>query len=217
MIGWILLMGVISGISGGLYTKLYDYSTKLFRREGSNKLIKALTGTLIASTASWAINTELMGTSSLFLTNLSVGNLAALYGRLSPAVPLFLMLIIMLLCKSFCNILTVSSGMSAGFTMPVVIVGMLLGASLSSILAIETGTPNYYALLSAGFSGMIASSMNIPIAAAMMGVEIFGLHYSVPVTLSAIIGFQINRHQTIYDYALNEKELETILMRETGS
>jgi len=215
MIGWILLMGIISGIAGGLYTRLYDYTTKIFRKEGSNKLLKALTGTLIASTTSWAINTELMGTSSLFLTNLSIGNFAALYGRLSPSVPLVLMLIIMLLCKAFCNIVTVSSGMSAGFTMPIVIVGMLLGASLSSVLAIDIGTPNYYALLSAGFSGMIASSMNIPIAAAIMGVEIFGLHYSVPVTLAAIIGFQINRHQTIYDYALSEKEMETIFIRET--
>ena len=43
------------------------------------------------------------------------------------------------------------------------------------------------------------------------------LHYSVPVKLATIIGFQINRHQTIYDYALYEKEMETILMRETGT
>jgi len=214
MIGWILLTGIVSGVAGGLYTRLYDYTTKVFRREGSNKLLKALTGTTIAATVAWAVNTELMGTSNLFLTNLSIGNLAALYGRISPSLPLVLMLVIMLLCKAFCNIVTVGSGMSAGFTMPVVIVGMLIGASFSSVLGIKAGTPDYYALLSAGFSGMIASSMNIPIAAAVMGVEIFGLHYSVPVTLSAIIGFQINRHQTIYDYALTEREMETILMRE---
>ncbi len=44
--------------------------------------------------------------------------------------------------------------------------------------------------------------MNIPLAAAVMTIEIFGLQYSLAAGLAAIIGFQINRYQTIYDFAM---------------
>jgi len=32
--------------------------------------------------------------------------------------------------------------------------------------------------------------------------ESFGLQYSFPAGLAAIVGFQVNRHRTIYDYAI---------------
>jgi H+/Cl- antiporter ClcA len=104
--------------------------------------------------------------------------------------------------------------MSAGFTTPAIIVGMLLGAVLATALHIEPGTPNFHALLATGFAGILASSMNIPIASAVMGVEIFGPQYSLPITIAAIIGFQINRHQTIYDFAMGSKDIEPLFERD---
>jgi H+/Cl- antiporter ClcA len=50
---------------------------------------------------------------------------------------------------------------------------------------------------------MLAGSMNIPLAAAVMTTELFGLQYSFPAGFSAIIGFQVMRHRTIYDYAVS--------------
>ena len=47
--------------------------------------------------------------------------------------------------------------------------------------------------------------MNIPIASAVMGVEIFGLYYSLPVALGAVIGFQTARNRTIYEYAMKDE------------
>ena len=63
---------------------------------------------------------------------------------------------------------------------------------------------NYYALIAAGFAGMLAGSMNVPLAAAVMSVEIFGLSYSIPAGLAAIIAFQLDRYQTIYDFAFED-------------
>jgi hypothetical protein len=34
-----------------------------------------------------------------------------------------------------------------------------------------------------------------------MTVEGFGFQYSIPAALAAIVGFQINRHFALYDYA----------------
>ena len=121
----------------------------------------------------------------------------------------------MLFCKIICNCIIVGSGMNAGFTGPAVISGMLLGAAAANFLNIEYLSPTYYAFLTAGFSGMLASSMNVPLASAVMATEIFGLQYSFPAGLSAIIGFQVMRHYTIYDYALSElNEVEKALEEE---
>ena len=127
---------------------------------------------------------------------------SVLTGIFSDTLPIGLTLIVMLVFKAVFNCLTVGSGMSAGFAGPSILIGMLLGASMAYFLKIPIPSPSYYAFIAAGFSGMLASSMNVPLAAAVITTEIFGLNYSLPAGLAAIIGFQINRHHTIYDYAL---------------
>ncbi|MBN1760659.1 MAG: hypothetical protein JW863_20185 [Chitinispirillaceae bacterium] len=52
----------------------------------------------------------------------------------------------------------------------------------------------------------LSGSMNIPLAAAVMTIELFGLQYSFPAGFSAVIGFQVMRHKTIYDYAVRDQE-----------
>lgn len=96
--------------------------------------------------------------------------------------------------------------MSAGFTGPSALTGMLLGVSASNFLGVEFASPTYFAFMAAGFSGMLASSMNVPLAAAVLSIEVFGLQYSFPAGVSAIVGFQMMRSSTIYDYAFNIKK-----------
>ena len=48
--------------------------------------------------------------------------------------------------------------------------------------------------------------MNIPLAAAVVTVEIFGPQYSFAAGFSVVVAFQIARHGTIYDYALELSE-----------
>lgn len=95
---------------------------------------------------------------------------------------------------------SIGSGMSAGFAGPTIIVGMLLGVAVSPMAGVATLSPTYYAFLAAGFAGMLSSAINVPLAAAVMATEFFGLQYSFPAGLAAILGFQVTRHITIYDY-----------------
>jgi len=67
-----------------------------------------------------------------------------------------------------------------------------------SFLAIPANSGVYYALLAAGMSGVLSGSLNAPIAAAIIGTEIFGADYAVPATLSSIISFQIARSSYLY-------------------
>jgi H+/Cl- antiporter ClcA len=174
----------------------------VIKREKGKLILKMVTGSIIASGIAWFVNPELMGTSSRLIHGVISGNASLLMGRLPPSVPISLILIILLICKALCNCITVGSGMSAGFTGPAVLIGMFLAMAFAHLLHVDHTSPTFYAYIATGFSGILASSMNIPLAAAVMTVEIFGLIFSIPASLAAIIGFQVNRHLTLYDFAI---------------
>lgn len=207
-IGWLVLFSIGVGFTGGLFTLIYKGSVKLFKRNQGRIVLKVTLGSLFAFLIAYLINPELIGTSrNLFQAAMS-GDIELITGNLSnlPATPL--MILIIILIKITSNCITVGSGMSAGFTGPSVLTGMLLGVSATTFLGLEPGSATSYAFMAAGFSGMLASSMNVPLAGAIIAIEIFGLHYSFPAAFSAIIGFQIMRNSTIYDYAINFKKSE---------
>lgn len=201
-IGWLVLLAVLAGLLGGLYTTLYKFIARRIKRKEGNVLLKVLGGSLVASFLAWFINPELLGTSKNMIAAIFTGNLSVLLGNLQGFAPVSLLLIVMLTVKAVCNCITVGSGMSAGFTGPSAMIGMLFGAAMAHLIGVPAGSATFHAFVAAGFSGMLASSMNIPLAAAVMTTEVFGLHYSFSAALAAIIGFQMTRHQTIYDYAL---------------
>ncbi len=204
MMVWIFILAVMGGLAGGFYTWLYTNMAKLLKRESGSILIKVLTGSLIAGLLAWIINPGLAGTSSTLLSAILTRNSDILFGNLPRTLPFHLVLLTLFLLKAIGNTITVGSGMSAGFTGPAVIMGMLLGLAFSDFLGVDSSTATHFAFIATGFSSVLASSMNIPIAAAVMSVEIFGLHYSLPATLGAVIGFQITRSRTIYEYAVKE-------------
>ena len=55
---------------------------------------------------------------------------------------------------------------------------------------------------------MLSSTMNTPIATAVITLELFGFAYSLPAGIASIIGFQVNRSNTLYDFALRERKTE---------
>jgi CIC family chloride channel protein len=201
---WILLLALLSGLVSGAYTRLYGYIARLFRRNAGRVLLKVTVGTLAASWLGWLVNPALMGTSKNLFQAVFSGNLTGLTGLFGSTLPLGIVLLIMLVLKGLLNCLTVGSGMSAGLTGPAALMGILLGAGFAHLVGVLSLSTNYYALIAAGFAGMLAGSMNVPLAAAVMSIEIFGLSYSIPAGLAAIIAFQINRHQTIYDLAFED-------------
>ncbi len=202
-IGWLLLLAILTGVAGSFYTYLYSRVSRLFIRKEGNVFLKVVAGSVLAFFIAWAVNPELLGTSRNIIGALFTNDISPVTGRLSslPVVPV---IIVIMFLKMLCNCLTVGSGMSAGFTGPTVIVGMLLGVAVSRISNVDCLSPTYYAYLAAGFAGMLASVMNVPLAAAVMAIEVFGLQYSFPAGFAAILGFQVTRHRTIYEYALEE-------------
>ena len=206
-IGWLLLLAILTGVAGSFYTYLYSRVSRLFKRKEGNVFLKVVAGSVLAFFIAWAVNPELLGTSRNIIGALFTNDISPVTGRLSslPVVPV---IIVIMFLKMLCNCLTVGSGMSAGFTGPTVIVGMLLGVAVSRISNVDCLSPTYYAYLAAGFAGMLASVMNVPLAAAVMAIEVFGLQCSFPACFAAILGFQVTRHRTIYEYALEEFDIK---------
>lgn len=195
--GIVLLTAVLTGFAGKFYIATYRVVARLLRREaGSRMLVKTLTGSVVAAVLAWAVDPELMGTSKGIVDMLLAPEATRTVATLS-----ILAALLYIPVKAAANIATVGSGMSAGFTGPSLILGMLLGYVLSGLFGVPAYSPEYYAILGAGFTAMLASSINVPIAAAILGLELFGLHYGLPCGVAAVIGFQMNRHRTLYDYA----------------
>lgn len=206
IIGWILLISVLTGALGWAYNNLYAVISRQIKRDTvHNILVKVVVGSIVAAWIGWLVNPNILGTSRRLVYSLFSLDKSYLIGNLDFGIPFALLLLIVLSVKALGNCITVGSGMSAGFTGPTVIIGMLLGASVATIIGVSNGHANYYACVAAGFAGMLAGSMNVPLAAAIITIECFGLQYSFPAGIAAVVGFQINRFNTIYDYAIKSE------------
>jgi len=205
----ILVLTVTAGLAGKVFILSYARVSRFFRR---NQILRPVHRTFILMTGTAAssllliVNPHLIGKSGAVFEGLMQNDHSFLYGALPPELPLFLVIFIMVLIKGSANILTVGSGMSAGFTGPAILMGLLMGAGVADLFGIPAGSTEFYALMAAGFAGYFASIMNTPIAAAVITVELFGLHYSLAAGLAAVVGFMVNQDHTLYDLALEERE-----------
>ncbi len=198
-LGLIALVAVIAGFTGKGFNRFYRFlATMLKDARTKHPVPTALGGTGLVMTLVLLINPNLLGTSTSFLASLS-GEQLLLFGNLPETTPVILACGVMILLKLFASTLTLASGMNVGFTGPTIITGMLIGIGCSSLFGLPQLSPDSYALIAAGFSAMLGSTINVPLAAAILGIELFGLHFGFPCAFAAVIGFQINRGSNLYE------------------
>lgn len=199
---WIPLIGLVTGYGGLFYSKFYSWIRHVMGRD-QLKLRYMLLSALVISGVAFAGGESLMGTSLILFAKISKGELiniftSQMYGGAA------ITLLVLAVLKAITNCITVGSGLSAGFTGPAFLIGLLLAASLADLVGIEIDSVTYYGFLAAGMSGFLSSSMNVPLAAAVMGAEVFGSQYSFPAATSAIIAFQIARGETMYVHQFDD-------------
>ena len=207
--GLLLLLSLFAGFTGRGFTMLYGLISKLFHRDirdrGMSTVARTVLGSISAFYIVYLVNPVMIGTSSGIFDALLHGGEALLYGNLDHRLPLVLVILLLIPLKALANSLTVGSGMSAGFAGPAMLIGLLAGAAFAAVFGIAAGSAEYYALLAAGFAAVFSSTMNTPFAVAVLTIELFGMHYSMPAAAAAIIGFQVNRHNTLYDMVFEEE------------
>ena len=88
---------------------------------------------------------------------------------------------------------TVSSGFKGGEVTPLFFIGAALGNALAGVM----GTPpGLFAAL--GFVAVFAGAANTPLACLIMGMELFGIRYGLPLGLACFIAFFASGHAGIY-------------------
>jgi len=107
------------------------------------------------------------------------------------------LLLILLAAKMLATSSTVASGGSAGLVIPSLFIGAICGNIISSLVPGATfGFTSSMAV--AGMAASLASIANVPIAAAIMLVEMVGLRLGVPATLGSVIGYALGHSRVIY-------------------
>ncbi len=198
----IVALSVIVAVLGGAFTRLYALAVTTFRRERGWVAPKVAIGMTASALLVWLTNPALFGGALPLLDSVLRADHASLYGLLPVTTPLVWAVLIAMVVRAFAACLTIGSGMSAGLVGPAALIGILAGVFAAALSGIAPGSSSYYALVATGFAGMLAGAMNVPIAAAVMTVEVFGLAFGLPAGLSVVVGFQINRHRMIYDFAV---------------
>jgi H+/Cl- antiporter ClcA len=88
--------------------------------------------------------------------------------------------------------LVAGTGGSGGLFTPVMVVGVLLSASIGS----QTSFPHL--LVPAGISAALCTTLNVPLASALLCVELFGPAAVVPSIIGSLTGYLLAKRYVIY-------------------
>lgn len=195
----LLVTALLAAAGGRAFEMFYGRVSNLVRRDSDRSAeLRFVAAAVLTVGISWAVNPEMMGTGRDFLHILLVDP-TVVAGRLGNGFPLAAAALLMIIIRAFSVGVTVGSGQSAGFFGPLAQIGMLVGTFTAFIFG-RSGVPgDLHILQAAGMAGLIASSLNVPLSAAIIVSEVFGPHLGFPAAIAAILGFQLNRHHTVYD------------------
>jgi H+/Cl- antiporter ClcA len=88
---------------------------------------------------------------------------------------------------------TLGSGFPGGEVTPLFVIGTTLGAALASPLGLDPRV-----LAAVGFVAVFAAAANTPLACTIMGVELFGGAYAVPMAVACFVSYLCSGHSGIY-------------------
>jgi CIC family chloride channel protein len=199
---WAVGFAVVVGVLSGFFSRGYSLAARLFRRNRGRVTLKVVLGSTAAALLVWLVNDRLIGTAAGVSDAVANGLTETLYGAFGPDASLAVVGFTMAGVRAAAAYLTTGSGMSAGLTSPAAQIGMFSGVACAALVAPLASGAVAETFVVVGFVGMLAGAMNVPIGAAVMGMEVFGVGFAVPAAIAAVIAFQLNRHTTIYDFAL---------------
>jgi H+/Cl- antiporter ClcA len=96
--------------------------------------------------------------------------------------------------------------MAAGFTGPLITMGMALGAIINSAAGGDPASPTYYGYMACGMAAMLSTTLNIPLASIALTVTVFGTSYILPAVAGSSIAFILFKGNTVYTYFAASEE-----------
>ncbi len=189
----VLMSGIISLVSL-VFGKLRAYGESAFHRKipvaWQRHLVGATITGLIAifvATLTYQLGITEQGLELVLGSGEGVIN-AAFAGEVTLAIAM-----IALLAKIPATIATVGSGGSAGLLVPSIFFGTMVAAGLADIFGYEP-----MLLIVPGITASLVSIVNVPLAAILFTIEVFGSVYMIPALLVLVVTSILAHDRTIY-------------------
>jgi CIC family chloride channel protein len=197
---WLPVTAFLGGLIGVMFIFTFRQSTFLFRKIPGRQPVQILAAAVLLSTAVYAGLGGIMKTAPALYTGLATGDIYNIKSLplfdLHLALPFVGIILAIVLLSS----ITIGCGMSAGFTGPLVTMGMTLGALVSLAAGTEPASAAYYAYMACGMSALLSTTLNIPLAAIALTMTVFGTSYILPAVTGSSIAFILFKGNTVYQY-----------------
>lgn len=218
---WFLLLGVLSGLLGGLFLKSVRYADEFYNKRGWPLHIRLATAGLVVGVIALAFP-EVWGNGYTAANRMLHGQISERMDIIPGLRPELVFVVGLLLAKFLATVITVGSGTVGGVFTPTLFMGAALGTVFATLLQHlqHAGTPvpaAVYALV--GMGSLLAATTHSPLLAILMIFEL-SLNYSImpPLMLACAISTLVARRcyaESIYTEPLRRKGVE--LQRESSS
>ena len=210
---WVaIIIGILTGLIGGLYNKLIPMFQDLFKKMNSNFLKYAMLMTF----------TILLGFSFFEVTGGGHGLLESMAETRFPVKYILAILIAKLFYTSFCY----GSGVQGGIFLPVLVIGGSCGALVFALLGRGIAIDDYYInFIILGMSGILASVVRSPILSIILVSEMIGsFEHLIALSIVVVVSFYVAEalgiapiYDTLFERQLADKNLLVANERELGS
>ncbi|WP_338551406.1 chloride channel protein [Paenibacillus sp. KS-LC4] len=174
----ILLASVLFGLMARLFIVLTHKLKALFSHYFPNLAIKSFVGGLLI-----VLLVYILGTRDYLGLGLPLME-QAFHEALSP---------LAFLLKMLFTAVTLGAGFQGGEVTPLFVIGSALGSALGGLLSVSVPL-----LAGIGFVAVFGSAANTPLAAAIMGMELFGLDAFPYLLLGCFVSYLFSGHTGIY-------------------
>ena len=112
--------------------------------------------------------------------------------------------IVLLIGRWITTFLTIGFGGSGGLFTPTVLMGGLSGTIVARIL----GTSNVNVLVTTGIAAALVGVIDVPMAAVIIVIEIFGISFIIPAAIGSAVAFLLAKNFVIYPHIQRYRKSE---------
>lgn len=173
-----ILAGCIFGITAAFYSRVYHFSSSVFKSKIHYAPLRPVIGGVIV-----CIIVCLLETSKYI--GLGIPTIADSFEQQLPIYDFAL--------KMGLTILTLAAGFKGGEVTPLFFIGATLGNALSLLIPLPTAL-----LAGMGFVAVFAGTTNTPLACTIMAIELFGSNCGIYVAVACMVAYLLSGHTGIY-------------------
>lgn len=170
--------GIFFGISSLLLIETLNAGKKISERIKVNKSLKSIIGGFILIILTFIFSERYLGLGIETIQSCLNGEKILWYA---------------FILKIIFTSITLNFGGSGGIITPIFFVGATFGAFLAHIFNFDTSTFSAIGLVS-----VLSGAANTPIAASIMGLELFGPKISPYIAISCIVSYFMTGHRSVY-------------------